>query len=404
MNRWKRSPRCTSATATSRRSSSRVSFPTRATTAPRWRRSPTRPRESAVPGQAVARRGTARPLAGVGIARRHRRDQAADCGMQAVDAGRWGPGSAQPQRLVAGAGRSRRTDLGGLTANGDHIFPEEPFPSPHQVKRSWRRGVRADRAALRLPAVHGHGLDGAGRPRRDQAQVLELHPAARQRAPLRRGSGRRVAPRAIEKGRQGIDAFRGRADRAVRGDAAGGDRGDADRRRRAARGTGRRRRHLRRQPQHQFTNICVVGCAFCGFGQGSARPTPTSRRARLRLADRRSCRLRRHRALHAGRHPSGPDPGGVRPLADARQGDGAAAAPPRLLADGDQPRLRTLRQRARGSLRIPARMRARSTPGTAARCSTTASASGFAEQAPGRRAGSRSSKPPTGPGCARPRP
>src|SRR5436190_3482600 len=27
------------------------------------------------------------------------------------------------------------TDLGGLSANGDHISPEDPFPSPHQVRK-----------------------------------------------------------------------------------------------------------------------------------------------------------------------------------------------------------------------------------------------------------------------------
>ena len=27
------------------------------------------------------------------------------------------------------------TDLGGLSANGDHISPEQPFPSPHQVRK-----------------------------------------------------------------------------------------------------------------------------------------------------------------------------------------------------------------------------------------------------------------------------
>jgi FO synthase len=27
------------------------------------------------------------------------------------------------------------TDLGGLSANGDHISPEHPFPSPHQVRK-----------------------------------------------------------------------------------------------------------------------------------------------------------------------------------------------------------------------------------------------------------------------------
>ena len=74
------------------------------------------------------------------------------------------------------------TDLGGLSANGDHISPEHAFPSPHQVrKRLQPQRLRADRAPLRLPAVPGPRVDGAGRARRRQAQVLELHPAARVR-------------------------------------------------------------------------------------------------------------------------------------------------------------------------------------------------------------------------------
>ncbi len=80
-----------------------------------------------------------------------------------------------PELVEAGA-----TDLGGLSANGDHISPEEPFPSPHQVRKELApRGLRADRAVVRLPAVHGRELDGAGGPRCDQAEVLELHSAAR---------------------------------------------------------------------------------------------------------------------------------------------------------------------------------------------------------------------------------
>ena len=31
------------------------------------------------------------------------------------------------------------TDLGGLSANGDHISPEHPFPSPHQVRKQLQR-------------------------------------------------------------------------------------------------------------------------------------------------------------------------------------------------------------------------------------------------------------------------
>ena len=35
-----------------------------------------------------------------------------------------------PELVEAGA-----TDLGGLSANGDHISPEDAFPSPHQVRK-----------------------------------------------------------------------------------------------------------------------------------------------------------------------------------------------------------------------------------------------------------------------------
>src|SRR5215218_1227964 len=44
-----------------------------------------------------------------------------------------------PELVAAGA-----TDLGGLSANGDHISPEHPFPSPLQV----RRRLREDGVAL----------------------------------------------------------------------------------------------------------------------------------------------------------------------------------------------------------------------------------------------------------------
>ena len=39
-----------------------------------------------------------------------------------------------PELVAAGA-----TDLGGLSANGDHISPEHPFPSPSQVRKQFAR-------------------------------------------------------------------------------------------------------------------------------------------------------------------------------------------------------------------------------------------------------------------------
>src|SRR4051794_14439775 len=44
-----------------------------------------------------------------------------------------------PELVRAGA-----TDLGGLSSNGDHISPEHPFPSPHQVRKT----LAADGVAL----------------------------------------------------------------------------------------------------------------------------------------------------------------------------------------------------------------------------------------------------------------
>ena len=71
----------------------------------------------------------------------------------------WSGSSARPARLLPGVGiqvppnladwwpqlvEAGATDLGGLSANGDHISPEHPFPSPHQV----RQRLEADGVAL----------------------------------------------------------------------------------------------------------------------------------------------------------------------------------------------------------------------------------------------------------------
>jgi FO synthase len=56
-----------------------------------------------------------------------------------------------PELVEAGA-----TDLGGLSANGDHISPEHPFPSPHEARKAPAPArLRAHRAPLRLPPLHG---------------------------------------------------------------------------------------------------------------------------------------------------------------------------------------------------------------------------------------------------------
>jgi FO synthase len=173
-----------------------------------------------------------------------------------------------PELVEAGA-----TDLGGLSANGDHISPEEPFPSPHQVRK--RLAPRGYALTERLCAYPQY-LD----PEWMEQGVLDVVKLKYWSFIPRRGSGRRqespsapeVAPRAIERGRRGdqlseeeltalfsetrpevIEEMRSAADE-LRAELAGET------------ATFVVNRNI------NFTNVCVVGCAFCGFGQGKRSP------------------------------------------------------------------------------------------------------------------------------------
>jgi FO synthase len=174
-----------------------------------------------------------------------------------------------PQLVAAGA-----TDLGGLSANGDHISPEHPFPSPHQV----RKRLQADGVALteRL-CVYPQYIDGDW-----LAQgVLDTIKLKYWSFIPRRGSGRTEPPApirpelvsgAVEKGRDGlalsadeltalfaetrpetIEQIRAAADE-LRSDLAGET------------VTFVVNRNI------NISNVCTVGCAFCGFGQGKRSP------------------------------------------------------------------------------------------------------------------------------------
>jgi FO synthase len=173
-----------------------------------------------------------------------------------------------PSLIAAGA-----SDLGGLSANGDHISPEHPFPSPHQV----RKRLAADGLALteRLciypeyigaewvdPSVldvirqrYWSFIPRRGSGRREQRPI---------RADLVSGAIGRAAgnhtltpeeltalfaerrPEAIEDIRQAADELR----RELAGDTV----------------TFVVNRNI------NVSNICVVGCSFCGFGQGRRSP------------------------------------------------------------------------------------------------------------------------------------
>ena len=109
-----------------------------------------------------------------GLRGHDRRHARARRGRPRAAARRRHPGAAEPLGLVAGAGRGRRDrPRRACRANGDHISPEHPFPSPHQV----RRRLAADGVALteRLcvyPQLHRPRVGRPGRARRDHGALL----------------------------------------------------------------------------------------------------------------------------------------------------------------------------------------------------------------------------------------
>ena len=142
------------------------------------------------------------------------------------------------------------------------------------------------------------------------------------------------------------------------------------------------------------SNVCIVGCAFCGFGQGKRSPDAYEH-SREEFATRvaRRARLRRHRDLHPVGHP---------PRLGARGLRGLAAATPRSWRPTSTC-TPTARWRSRTCATSPGSRRARSSPACARpgstrrpapppRCSTTACASASARTSCRSRAGSRSSR------------
>jgi FO synthase len=164
-----------------------------------------------------------------------------------------------PELVAAGA-----TDLGGLSANGDHISPEHPFPSPHQV----RKRLAQDGVALaeRL-CVYGRFID----PDWIAPRVLDVI-CDRYRAFIPRRGSARTTPATIERARAGhalepaelaalfaesrpeaIEDMRQAADE-LRAELAGDT------------VTFVVNRNI------NVSNVCIVGCAFCGFGVGRRSP------------------------------------------------------------------------------------------------------------------------------------
>ena len=90
-----------------------------------------------------------------------------------------------------------------------------------------------------------------------------------------------------------------------------------------------------------FTNVCYTGCRFCAFAQRRTDADAyTLSMDAGRRPGRRGVGRRRHRDLHAGRHP--PRPARHRLLRPRPRGEAAAARhpPARLQPDGDRQRRR----------------------------------------------------------------
>ena len=175
--------------------------------------------------------------------------------------------------VIAGA-----TDLGGLSANGDHISPEHPFPSPHQVRKELQRDgyalterlcvypqyIDADWVAqgvmdtIKLKYWSFIPRRGSGGPptRTDPPAPIRLELVA---GAIEKGrDGRALSadeltalfaetrPEAIEEIRQAADELR----EELAGETV----------------TFVVNRNI------NVSNVCIVGCAFCGFGQGKRSP------------------------------------------------------------------------------------------------------------------------------------
>ena len=165
------------------------------------------------------------------------------------------------------------TDLGGLSANGDHISPEHPFPTPHRMRKDLQpRGY----ALTERLCVYPQYMDSEWM----EQGVLDVVKTSFWSFIPRRGSGRRddrpirseLSPGAIERARGGqeleaeeltalfaetrpevIEDMRQAADE-LRAELAGDT------------VTFVVNRNI------NVSNICTVGCAFCGFGQGRRSP------------------------------------------------------------------------------------------------------------------------------------
>jgi FO synthase len=164
-----------------------------------------------------------------------------------------------PELVAAGA-----SDLGGLSANGDHISPEHPFPSPHQVRR--RLAEEGVALAERL-CVYPRFID----PEWIAPRVLDVI-RDRYRPFIPRRGAPATAPGTIERARAGLPLAPDELAALFaesRPEVIQDMRQAADELRAELAGdtvTFVVNRNI------NVSNVCIVGCAFCGFGVGRRSP------------------------------------------------------------------------------------------------------------------------------------
>jgi FO synthase len=178
-----------------------------------------------------------------------------------------------PDLVSAGA-----SDLGGLSANGDHISPEHPFPSPHQVRKQLsREGVALTERLCVYPRYIDQEWLAQG--------VMDVIKAKFWSFIPRHGSGgpatRTDPPRPIRP-----DLVLGAVEQAREGAALDADQLTAmfaETRPQAIEAMRLAADELRAELTGEtvtfvvnrninISNVCTVGCAFCGFGQGKRSP------------------------------------------------------------------------------------------------------------------------------------
>ena len=165
------------------------------------------------------------------------------------------------------------TDLGGLSANGDHISPEHPFPSPHRMRKllAPRSFALTERLCVYPQFMDSHWLE-QGVLDAIKTRYWSFIPRRGSGRQSSRGARRELVPGALERARRGLALDEDELTALfaeARPEAIEDMRQAADELRSELAGetvTFVVNRNI------NVSNVCVVGCSFCGFGQGRRSP------------------------------------------------------------------------------------------------------------------------------------